>query len=421
MANHIFSIIASAESDRTFLSINPNTSSVSAKQIIEGDTVQFNYSEPNGYGAQVSISGFATANWTSTANVTLSSGGSGTKASKTGQSTPVTIALGVGVSGGGIVPASKTIYIQIVSSTDAVPDQFDLGSNLSGVRPSAEYLSNEFTVSGLNAGASASVSGSGSPVLIVNNIARSSPHTVYAGDDVLVRMTSAGTYNTTVTATLNIGGVTDSWSLTTTLDPGSGEVIPFPITALPIKLSDVLNFFGGFAYEGSVDRPNNMGAYLKGGLYVPNISANAAIPTTLPLKLSDFIGSATAFFLSAVPSYKSANANTLDAPIAASVIWTVGTDFDVGFGPRMRYASEFRYTLTEYTTDNLLTGVTLNSSIGSPGTYSVNNFSVGVSVTMPRNSDGIYRGHVDFYIRSAYDPSKVITTRAYYRLNFFGP
>ena len=76
--------------------------------------------------------------------------------------------------------------------------------------------SNTITVSGINTGASISISG-GEYSLNDGDYASVSG-TVNNGDRVKVRQTSSGSFSTTTNAVLTIGGVSDTFSLTT-LDP----------------------------------------------------------------------------------------------------------------------------------------------------------------------------------------------------------
>jgi hypothetical protein len=204
-------------------------------------------------------------------------------------------------------------------------------------------------------------------------------------------------------------------------DPETGQLIPFPITALPIKMSDVINFWGGLYQTYDQPSARNMLAYVRGGLYVPNISANANIPTAAPLKWSDFIGGATSFFLLFSPQYKEVALSTLNNAVNAELTWTVGTDFDVGFGPGMRHNCEYRYAdLVEYTSPIHHQGVTLVSQ-SNPALYNSVNKQLTIQASAPKFTERLYEGRLTVYIRLLWDTSKVITANIYYRIYCFGP
>lgn len=110
---------------------------------------------------------------------------------------------------------------------DSTPDAFDLGGPVENVGTSTDVFSNIITVSGITAPASISVSGTGSPAYrIGEGTYTSSSGTVANGNTVQLRVTSAGTTNTSVTGTLNIGGVTDSFTVTTLQGGGGNTTIP---------------------------------------------------------------------------------------------------------------------------------------------------------------------------------------------------
>lgn len=112
---------------------------------------------------------------------------------------------------------------------DTTPNPFDLGGPITNSDLSTNYFSNVITVAGLTAGVSTSISisGTGSPAYSKNGGGyTSSSGTVVNGDTVRLRVTSSASQNTTTTGTLNIGGVTDSFSVTTVGAGSGGGTIP---------------------------------------------------------------------------------------------------------------------------------------------------------------------------------------------------
>jgi len=107
--------------------------------------------------------------------------------------------------------------------SDTTPDAFNLGSDLSTVNLNAQIQASQITVSGIDVASPISVSGQGSPrYSIAGGAYTSSSGTVTNGQTVDFRFDASGSYATSHTATLNIGGVTDSVVATTLSNPGSG-------------------------------------------------------------------------------------------------------------------------------------------------------------------------------------------------------
>ena len=108
-------------------------------------------------------------------------------------------------------------------ATDTTPDSFSIGSNQT-ISASGQYDATQFTVSGINAAATVSVSGSGTPsVSIAGGTHTSSSTTVTNGQTVNFRMFAPGTPGTSHSATLNIGGVTASITLTAASGGGASQ------------------------------------------------------------------------------------------------------------------------------------------------------------------------------------------------------
>ena len=117
---------------------------------------------------------------------------------------------------------SSTTFGKAVA-TNTTPNSFSIGSDQT-LSASGQYDATQFTVSGINAAATVSVSGSGSPsVSIAGGTHTSSNTTVTNGQTVNFRMFAPGTPGTNHSATLNIGGVTDSITLTAASSGGASQ------------------------------------------------------------------------------------------------------------------------------------------------------------------------------------------------------
>jgi YVTN family beta-propeller protein/parallel beta-helix repeat protein len=171
---------------------------------------------------------------------------------------------------------------------DGVPNQFTFVDQ-AGVALNTTVTSNQVAVSGLS---------DASPVFIVGGeysvnggAYRSAPWTVTNGDLVAVRLTSAGNSNTTVDATLVIGAVSDTFSVTTRFaptvtiiaaDPTATEAGPTPGQLSVTRIGSttaaltVTYTVGGTATAG-IDY-----VALPGSVTIP-AGANAATITVTPL------------------------------------------------------------------------------------------------------------------------------------------
>lgn len=164
---------------------------------------------------------------------------------------------------------------------DTVPNAFSF-TDLANQERSTLVTSNTITVTGITAAAAISVSGGGSPQYRINGGSwTSSAGTVNNNDTVQLRMTTSSSFSATLSATLNIGGVTDVWS-TSTQNLGGSVTAPASGT---ISYNDIRACWGP---EASTDV--NMNDWRKNGTYWQNLPENASVPTGNPFSLSDFYG-----------------------------------------------------------------------------------------------------------------------------------
>jgi hypothetical protein len=104
-----------------------------------------------------------------------------------------------------------------VSTTgpDTTPNAFSF-TDQAGAALSTLYTSNSITITGINASTPVSVSGGGSPQIRINGGAWGTSGNIISGQSLEVRLTSSASYGATVSATIDVGGVTDQWDVTTT-------------------------------------------------------------------------------------------------------------------------------------------------------------------------------------------------------------
>lgn len=98
------------------------------------------------------------------------------------------------------------------SSADTTPNAFSF-TDVTGAAVSTVYTSNAITVAGINAASAISVTGG--EYRVNGGTWVTSSGTVNAGDSIQVRRTSSGSLSTTVSVVLTIGGVSDTFSITT--------------------------------------------------------------------------------------------------------------------------------------------------------------------------------------------------------------
>jgi len=200
-------------------------------------TVTFTVTRSNGLGGAVEVS-YETASGTATAGEDFEAlsglltwlngeGGSKTLTVTLIDDTLVeddeTFTLTLSNPSGGATLGTATVTVTIQSEDippDIEPDPFGF-TEVGGVTPLAEVQSNEITVSGINAPAPISIdegeySIDGGPWTL-------NPGTVENGARVRIRVIAAGTYETTVQATLTIGGVSSTFLVTTR--PETSEIV----------------------------------------------------------------------------------------------------------------------------------------------------------------------------------------------------
>ncbi|GAB5388448.1 MAG: hypothetical protein Alpg2KO_14160 [Alphaproteobacteria bacterium] len=113
----------------------------------------------------------------------------------------------------------------VVTTGDFSPSGFGFTS-ANSVSRNQSTTSNTVTLSGFDQPASISISGSGSPQYRINGGSfTSSNGTVNPGDQVQVRVTSSGSYSTSVIGTVTAGGTSGSFTVTTEAQPAASSLV----------------------------------------------------------------------------------------------------------------------------------------------------------------------------------------------------
>ena len=161
---------------------------------------------------------------------------SGTIAAGGSQGVTVTFSPTSAISYGGTVTVNSdatsgtnTISVSGTgAAVDTTPDPFTFAAQ-TGVTLSTTATSNTITVSGINAAASITITGG--TYSINSGVYTSAAGMVNNGDTVAVRQTSSGSYSSTTNATLTIGGVSGTFSVTTQSAPADTTPDPFTFAA----------------------------------------------------------------------------------------------------------------------------------------------------------------------------------------------
>lgn len=385
-----------------------------SKTVERGDTIRITHHASNGPAGTITISGFTSNRYTSTSNMSLSRGST---QSRTLRSDAVLGNHTLSATSSGYSGSSVTITVD--DGTDDTPDSFSF-TNVNLATPDDLIYSNTIQVSGINVGITASISGTGGTFAINGGSFSSANRTVHNGDSIQLRVQAAPSWNTTRTATLNLNGVTGSFSVTTRNDPGAGELIFFPGSANNYSFRDVAEFFAGNDTIGPATMPTQMSAYRRGFDYVPNITQNNSISTSVSgLALTQFVGSATYLNFESYGGARYAGADTTTGSKTEHIFWQLTVSHPanpvIGYGLIIG-GCEIRWALTEYT-NGYNTGVTMSAS----ESYARNAYVCQLTASAPANTERTYGGYVTVWIRSVVDPSKVITTQLQYNFFFKGP
>lgn len=114
---------------------------------------------------------------------------------------------------------SDTWSVTTVAPADTTPDAFTF-TDLTGQPLNTVISSNSITIFGINAPTSVSISGTGTPSFRIAGGSWVTSGTITNGQTLQIRQTSANGNNTARTATITVGGVSDTWSVTTLAPTG---------------------------------------------------------------------------------------------------------------------------------------------------------------------------------------------------------
>lgn len=416
MASHTVSVSTHWESEINKMSVifSPNNANLTPN-----DRLYFRWVAHTGGNqpSSVSVSGFSASAFTSNANITLTSPNSALQFRTVKNPAPnETDTLSVSTSSGG----SKFFTAYVSTGIDNTPNAFSLGNNKTLANPNSTYSANAVKILGVTAGTPITISATNGAQTSLDGVNYSTANKVgYLNDIVYLRM-DAYPYGQTRTTTLTMGQTSDTWSIVTRANPQNGQKIYFGHATGDISLSELGEFFGVL----NVTYDINLSTYLKNNVFVPIISENANIPSSLPLNLTDFRNAATSFYFDSYPPNKFMVVNTLGVGSQSYYFGIdLGTEWSMGFGAGMNEASEFKMVFLE----RWLTGTngikTANSDVtlfdANSSNYSANNNVFALQVTTGQTVEKRYQGIVRLWAKNRYDPSVEIYADFEYEYFFY--
>jgi len=284
------------------------------------------------------------------------------------------------------VPISGTIALSNfygATSQDAIPDAFELGGPVTSASISSYYYSNTITVSGLTSGTSVSVVVSGGAYSKNGGAYTTASGTAQNGDTFVVRVLSSSSYSTQVSATLTIGGVSDSFSVTTEVGDSIPDTFELggPVTNYSIST---------YAYSNTITVSGlSTGIYVTASVTGGQFSINSGAYTSSSTSVTN--GDTIIVRILSSGSYSTQVSATLYVGSIQDTFFVTTEAADTT--PSAFYFTDdtnvFRsteYTSNSITVSGLSTGITTTVSI-SGGTYSKNGGGYTSSSTTAVNGD----------------------------------
>lgn len=397
--------------------ISPNGTSGNGTQIKQGETARFtlSYAGTATSGSSTSAA-LPSAVWTNTSGVALDSAGQ--QVTREVRSDATTGQYSVTFFGSGSYP-SRIFYYEVISSVDDLPTLPAFPDPTNQER-NTEIESETRTISGMDTGASCTVSVNGTGKIRVNGgTLDATSKVVENGDFLSVSVQSSSSYNTGVSTTITFTGDTSGdldtevYTVTTKADPSGGEVIASSFVS-PYSQREIMRFFGGDDSPSKYPiRPDNLRAYVRGGDHVPDTAANSGIGnvSNLPaaIRQSQFAGSDTRLLFETNPSNQNdvRFLSQVSGLQTCSVTWSANGAYTIGYSPGMWSNCDFQYSFT--VTQGTPANVTANVSTGAWLSQSA---TLELEVDVPASTEAFYSGTVTIQARSQYDNSKIITATA---------
>lgn len=143
-----------------------------------------------------------------------------------------------------IMRCTSGIWTNTTSNPDTTPDPFSF-LDQTGVATSSLITSNSVTIMGIDASTPVSVSGDGSPEIRISGGSWATNGNIENGQTLEVRLTSNAASTTMNSASVDVGGVTDQWDVTTAA-PGPANCSNIGDTC------DDGSIYAGLSFDGLV-------------------------------------------------------------------------------------------------------------------------------------------------------------------------
>ena len=384
-----------------------------------GSVISFTFEHLLGIGS-MTVSGFSSTMWSDTSTMTVAHGQTLNRTMKSGLADGVQDSLTFNFSGN---LDTGTVIVEALTA-DVYP--YDFGWEqlvIAGSLQTSEYVTINW--SGGLTGTGITVYGHASAQVMVERIGTwgVSFAPIFQGDRVRVRANAPTTFSSTRTIYTLAGSNNErgDYRISTEPDPDSGETLYIGVTVPPISSVDIENLFGSPRLD-LWGPPGDMvfSDYVKGGSRVPDITANANIPTSFPMDGLQFLNSATSLYWYIRPADYIDSCNTQPAGCNLSFQWQLGTQFDVGYGDRMKNVVQVRYS---HDPDD--TGYPGGATVESEAGFDVwldaqSNRWFRVSATTNSPTEIFFAGTFTIEIRHKDFTGLVITDTCRYELQFFG-
>jgi hypothetical protein len=189
-----------------------------------------------------------------------------------------------------------------VTTGDFTPDAFSFTS-ATGQAKSTLITSDAATLAGFDGTLTASVSGAGSPIILVNGVDSGTSASVQAGNAISVKLTSAAADSTARQAVVSIGSTSATFDVTTA---ASSDTTPPSILTVGSPNSVVYGFSQNIDYTVTFTEPVNVtgtpriSVFISASSYYANYLSGSgtntlifrhAVQTTLPLTLNSLTSS----------------------------------------------------------------------------------------------------------------------------------
>lgn len=298
----------------------------------------------------------------------------------------------------------KTLVI-VIKTADRTPDTPSF-PNITGANPSDSVESAHVKITGIDNGTPVSITGGGYIGSATGS--KATTGTVNNGSYLNFGYDTPATFGTAKTMTLTIGTWTGTWTVTTRQIGDDVAYIAVPYAGTTVKLNDVIATF----QDPTAAVQRNLKAYLRApaGAFVPDLPVNAAVPTVLPIKLSQFIGAKNALYWVKKPQNREFSWNTVtDGAKTLIAGWGIGGDqyttpWSLGFGTYLDTYADIRYVVTASA------GVTVTvQGGGDPATWSKNNRWIKLSASGTAGREDTFNATVTIYVRHPLNTSVVLS------------